>query len=167
MDVRTLLVTQEAREVVQYGRAKHERYRVVGWGDILDAPVRDGDWLYLPVDDEVESTIPEFALARADEIKKHFKVKGMILAYEAPMVLPMPEDEDVKPHLPFKTIAIGAGILGLAGMAVSVFLAVALGLMGLVGMLALVATPFLIDPALIICLDDEAQTWIEVMTWVE
>jgi len=161
----TRIVTSEfASKAIAVGRKHHMRFKVVGFGDVPHEPYYKDEWWFDPLISE--STIPKDALDRLEIIRQAgIRVKGIILAHEAPRILgapgPMKEPKtaqntktndnvgyDVLPTL--KTVVgVLAGVLGAALAVAGIFFIVAIRL----------------DPALIVVLED--GTHLEVMTWYE
>ena len=158
----TKIVSQAVMEVLTLSREKHWHVKVVDGTGMIDSPEYWDGWVCEPVNISEFTTSPE-ALRRVDQIlKKGIPIKGFILAHEAPQMLPAPQ---VKPkplirweEIPWDDIATGmAKALGYGVMAVG---AVAAGAL----VLPLVAIGVMLDPALILVLDDDG-TRVEVASW--
>lgn len=146
-------VSREAREVVNFGREKHWRFHPIQASGKLATPVIIDDWLFIPVDDDT-SIIPGTALARVEAIKSAgFKTQGLILAHEAPKMLPMPKRQP-KPKTEEAPKVNTSLIVEFITGALEVF-----------GYVLLFSAMAIVDPALIVVLED--GTWLEVMTWYE
>jgi len=131
------IISQEAYRAVQIGRRNHWRFRVV-----TESSYKDG-WVY-----ETTQDIPDKAKARLTALQRagvHFT--EAIIAHEAPRVLSAPNDfKNTSQSIPTNKI--------LEDLAT-----------GLVLFFALIFRFMLLDPALIVVLED--GTWLEVMTWYE
>jgi len=142
-------------------RENHWHVKVVDGTGMIDSPEYWDGWVCEPADLS-DCTIPGDALRRVDQIiNKGIPFQGFILAHEAPPMLPAPQ---IKPkplihweEIPWDDIATGmATALGYGVMAVGALAASAL-------VLPLVAVGVILDPALLIVLDD--GTRVEVASW--
>lgn len=175
-------ISNEAKEVLTMAREKHWGVRIIGEGDMLTSHVHEDDWLYIPLEQD-HSIIPKRALDRLRAIKAAgIRTQGAIVAHEAPRLLAPPKQDSKIAGIDKKKIkrALLTGtVLAVAGGGVMVafvtivvsIVAVLFAAMAAVGVLMgfafmLVSVGCLIDPCLIVCLDDEYGTRIELMRWI-
>lgn len=161
------LVNPETRGLLTLGRQKGWDCAVLGRAPLPEAPVRLGDWLIVPAQQD-SSEMPTRALDRVQAIfAAGLRPKGFVMVHEAPPLLSPPEvakpDISEASPLPKPNIESFTGMLkGLAtGLAVLSTLAVsALTFLGTAG---IAVGTILIDPILIAVTEDE--TWIEIDRW--
>lgn len=145
----TQLITYEARRAIQIGYANHWRFRVVGQGEVPAQSFYKDEWVFEPID------APQVAQDRIETLKRFgFGIKGFVIAHEAPRLLtaPAPKKQDFKNNQTKDILPEVEAIFG-------VFLK------GVLFFFSLVFQAALLDPALIVVLED--GTWLEVMTWYE
>lgn len=143
------LISSDARKAVQVGYENHWRFRVVGQGNVPEKSFYKDEWVFVPV------AAPTMAQDRLDTLKRSgIRFKGFVVAHEAPRLLtaPAPKKHDFK-NSQTETILPDASIF---------FGKLLQGLFFFIGLLFQVA---LLDPALIVILED--GSWLEVMTWYE
>jgi hypothetical protein len=153
--MKNIIYSPYATKAVAAGDQHHMGFRVVGCGEVPHESFYQDEWWYQPVDSE--STIPESGLKRLEILKKAgIKIKGAVIAHEAPRLLcaPTPEPE-TKKH-PSTDRGVEFDLLRVLGAVLS-------GLLMVLGIFLVAAIR--IDPALIVVLEDD--TWLEVMTWYE
>ena len=147
--------TTQSKQVLTLGREHHWRFRVVEDEGMITSPKIRNEWLYVPIFNN-ESSINPRAMTRVSAIKEAgFTINGLIIAHEAPKLLcspPKPEPEPIE--IPKSNPQV-----------VATLSVVVLGILEAFGYLMLLAPLVLIDPALIVVLDD--GSWIEVMRWLE
>lgn len=146
--MKTQLITYEARKAVQIGYENHWRFRVVGTGELPKNSYYKDEWVFVPVE------APQIAHDRLETLKRSgIRFKGFVIAHEAPRVLTAPATIPKKPDFKNKDIVpdVGTMVRDLA--------------MGLLFVFSVVFQAVLLDPALIVILED--GTWLEVMTWYE
>lgn len=147
----TKLISYQARKAVQVGYENHWRFRVVGQGEVPKESFYRDEWVFEPVQ------APQMAQDRLQTLKRSgIRFKGFVIAHEAPRLLTAPA------AAPKKT---AEHVLDTKGIVpdMSEFLGnLAQGLLFFIALLFQVA---LLDPALIVVLED--GTWLEVMTWYE
>jgi len=143
----TTLISYEARKAVQVGYDNHWRFRVVGQGDVPERSYYKKEWVYEAVE------APQKGLDRIETLRRSgISIKGFVVAHEAPKLLTAPAPKkDFKNTTPVILPDIGKVVSSLA--------------MGLLWFMALIFQVALLDPALIVVLED--GTWLEVMTWYE
>ncbi len=135
-----IILSKQAQAALQVGFKNHWRFRILGSGDVPASPVyKDSWWLTLAEE------IPDDGERRISAIRRAgIPVKAIVMAHEAPKALtatPEPQKMSVAQNDANDMLA---GIL----WAVALFFQAAL-----------------VDPALIVVLED--GTWLEVMTWLE
>ncbi|MGA7193992.1 MAG: hypothetical protein WBW94_10195 [Anaerolineales bacterium] len=154
----------ETQQLVTLGRRHRWPFQVLGKAPMLQEPVRLGDWLLVPAQED-SSAIPARSLKRIQAIfGAGLRPQGFVLVHEAPKLLKAPAKTKEKPIaqptmstpavLPDSTfdiaIALGSGIAVLASM--------------IFPMLFLVAAAALADPILVAVTED--GYWIEIDRWV-
>ncbi|MBL8049618.1 MAG: hypothetical protein JNM46_00210 [Anaerolineales bacterium] len=145
----TKIISYEARRAIQVGYKNHWRFRVVGQGEVPVQPFYKDEWVFEPVN------VPQVAQDRIETLKRFgFSFKGFVIAHEAPRLLPAPapKKQDFKNN---QTVGILPDVEALLGNL----------LKGLLFFLTFIFQVALLDPALIVVLED--GTWLEVMTWYE
>ena len=148
--------SEQAKLAVEIGRKNRKTFRPLeGRGLLTEAVYNDG-WWYEPAD-QYKGVIPQEALARVELIQRSIPIKGLIVAHEAPPLLPTPKvDRDVKRQ----KAEVEAGLIAIIGVVIGAIAAV-------VGMIVafpiLIVTAILIDPALIVVCED--GTWVEICAW--
>jgi len=144
----TQLITSEARKAIQIGYQNHWRFRVVGRGDVPKNAYYKDEWVFEPINS------PNVAQDRLKALKqKGICFKGFVIAHEAPRLLTMQTPKVPKPDFKNKDI-----LPDLENLVVNV-------MFGLGYFFSLLFQMVLLDPALIVILED--GTWLEVMTWYE
>jgi hypothetical protein len=140
---------------------------VVGNAPIPENPVRVGEWLIVPVEED-SSAIPARALRRVQALyEAGLRPQGFVIVHEAPMQLTAPHDSrtsdpthlpELSPHL---KMALGA-----AGHILAV-VAQTLAMVGMVAIGGLPAALFMgiamLDPMLIAVTED--GDWVEIDRW--
>ena len=150
------IISPEAKRAIDLAYKEHWRFRVIGQGEIPQEPSYKDQWWFQPITEPEKGRDRIAALRRAG-----VPIKGLVIAHEAPRLLSAPKEPDFKTSSSIpasnKTtsdlVNTAAGELA-GGLAV-----------GLVLVLSLVFEAILIDPALIVVLED--GTWLEVLTWYE
>jgi hypothetical protein len=145
----TQLISYDARRAIQVGYENHWRFRVVGQGQMPEEAYYSDEWVYEPAE------TPQMAHDRLDALKRSgIHMKGFVIAHEAPRLLATPTS---KKHI-LKNNQDEA-IVPDAGKILDSFV------QGFLFFVAIVFQAALLDPALIVILED--GTWLEVMTWYE
>lgn len=134
-----------AEKAIEIGRQKHWRFKVVGYGQVPNRPFYRGAWWFEPVK-ELPDGKDRLDALRASGID----FKGFVVAHEVVLVETKPETK-IQTQTP--------DILPVLGDVFKIVGQVTLSL------LLLTAQAVLIDPALIVILED--GTWLEVMTWYD
>ncbi len=145
----TQLISYEARKAVQVGYENHWRFRVVGQGEVPEKSFYRDEWIFEPI------KAPQMAQDRLDTLKRSgIRFKGFVIAHEAPRLLtaPAPKKHDFKNNQTGAIVPDTSEILGNL-------------VQGLLLFIAFIFQAALLDPALIVVLED--GTWLEVMTWYE
>jgi hypothetical protein len=139
----------------------------VGNAPFPERPVRVGEWLIVPVEQDT-SAIPARALRRVQALyEAGLRPQGFVIVHEAPMQLTSPHDgrapdplrlPELPPHLKMA--------LGVAGRTVMV-VAQTLAMVGIVAIGGLPAALFMgiamLDPMLIAVTED--GDWVEIDRW--
>jgi len=145
----TKIISYEARRAIQIGYASHWRFRVVGQGEVPAQSFYKDEWVFEPIN------APQVAQDRIETLKRFgFNFKGFVIAHEAPRLLsaPEPKKQDFKNNQTNDILPDVEAFLGIL-------------LKGFLFFLTLIFQVALLDPALIVILED--GTWLEVMTWYE
>ena len=147
----TQIISQQARQAILAGRRIHQRFKVVGHGDLPEEPFYKDEWWF-----ETIQTMPDKGKACLEELQRaKVHIKGMVIAHEAPRLLTAPKATPKK-----EDFEVPANpILPAVEVVASVFVTILLVVFGLA------FRAVLLDPALIVVLED--GTWLEVMTWYE
>lgn len=169
-----IIKSEQAKLAVEIGRKNRKTFRPLEGRGVLTEPVYREEWWYIPIEQD-KSVIPQEALYRAELLQNAgIKMKGMIVAHEAPLALLAPKEER---EIRRQKAEVLTGLIALAGIAVLVLgwivsipaaAAVAIGApsgMAFSWATAILATSALVDPALIVVLED--GTWVEVCAWDE
>jgi len=171
------LVSPETRRLVNLSRERGWDCAVLGRAPLPEEPVRLGDWLAVPVDQD-SSLVPVRALERVQAIyAAGLRPLGFVLVHEAPGLLPAPEQTGPAswqmPSLPPQlksalTLAAGAlGVLAVGVVAVAGVVVLAVAAIGLAAILAvplfLVAGAAVVDPILVAVTED--GYWVEIVRW--
>ncbi len=144
----TQIVSYQARQAIQIGRMHHWRFRVVGTGEVPTQPFYKEEWVYVPVKK------PEMGQDRLQAlISRGIRIKGFVIAHEAPRLLSAPASK------PKNANTTSVGILPETQTVIDNLVS------GMLLFFSLVFQVVLLDPALIVVLDD--GTWLEVMSWYE
>jgi len=144
------IISPEAKRAIDLAYKEHWRFRVIGQGELPKEPSYKDQWWFQPITEPEKGKDRIAALRRAG-----VPIKGLVIAHEAPRLLSAPKEPDSKintsiPNLGAPSSDLASGLL-----------------MGLVLLGSLVFQALLVDPALIVVLNDDAHTWLEVMTWYE
>jgi hypothetical protein len=170
-------MSPQVRQVQSLSRRRGWNCAVLGQAPLPTRPVRVGDWLMVPVEQD-SSPVPDRALRRVQDVfAAGIRPKGFVVVHEAPKLLSGPSEERSESlrmgALPeqlrskLKTVAAGMGTLGLAlvaipGLAVLAVAALALAAMVMVPVL-LIAGAVIVDPILVAVTED--GYWVEIDRW--
>jgi hypothetical protein len=155
--------SDDVLKVAEVAKRNRWHFRYAPNVGVLEEPIFKDGWWYIPTD-ETESTIPGFALKRLTEVKKSgVTIKEIVVAHEAPPLLAVPQAEKERlerlKRERREKIRRDAETLGKLIMnIVAVF-----GLAIEVAVTAMILPLVLIDPALIIILED--GTAVELVSW--
>jgi hypothetical protein len=145
----TKIISYDARKAVQVGYDNHWRFRVVGQGEVPAESFYRDEWVFEPI------KAPQVAQDRIEKLKQSgIRFKGFVIAHEAPRLLsaPAPKKNDFKNNQTSGILPDAEALFGNL-------------LKGFLFFLTFVFQVALLDPALIVVLED--GTWLEVMTWYE
>ena len=144
------LISPEAKRAIDLAYKEHWRFRVVGQGEVPTTPSYKDQWWFIPTSD------PEHGKDRIEALRRAgVRFKGIVVAHEAPKMLVSPKEPDFKINPSPSIPASNTSASDLAGGLV----------MGLALLISVVFQALLLDPALIVILEDD--TWLEVLTWYE
>ena len=173
----TSVLSSETRQLVTLGREHGWDFFVLGQAPMLAEPVRLGDWLLVPVEQD-SSHVPVRALERVRAIyAAGLRPQGFVLVHEAPPLLPAPDQHQVDAiHFPVlspevkSALKAAAGTLGAVAVAVGALAgmaALAVAALSVAAVLALpvmlVAGVALVDPILVAVTED--GYWVEIDRW--
>jgi hypothetical protein len=154
-----LVKSEQAKLAVEVGRKNRVTFRALEGRGVLTEPVYHDEWWYVPIEQDT-SVIPQEALRRVELLQNAgVPIKGMIVAHEAPLTLMAPK-KDRQTQRDYTVVK--AGLIGLLGAVVAMVVA---ALSVVVAIPLLVVTAVLIDPALIVVVED--GSWVEVCAWDE
>jgi hypothetical protein len=168
----TTLMGLETQRLVKLADLLGWDATVLGQAPLPDAPVRLGEWLIIPAEQDT-SVIPERAFKRVQALyAAGLRPKGFVLVHEAPALLAAPAVAERpagwRSWFPSQKgvagMAVAAGgalaasaVVGaLAVVAISAVVALALPMVALIGVAAL-------DPVLIAVTEEDF--WIEIDRW--
>jgi hypothetical protein len=152
--------SHEAGELVAMGRAHYWPFHILGRAPMLQEPVRLGDWLLIPAQDD-STTLPPRALKRIRAIfAAGIRPEGFVLVHEAPKLLKEPSAPRVEPrtmsptpYSPDATADFATSLAnGIAGLASMIF-----------PVLFFVVAAAIADPILVAVTED--GYWIEIDRW--
>jgi hypothetical protein len=158
------VVSQEIEEVIELGRRHHWRFRIItDFQGVIDKPVfnTQGDWLYMPLNEDDRRIIPNAAYRRHAAIQAAgYGVAQVIIGHElkvAPetLVTPQVTPSKPKPEVDWGNVAQVAGkglLIGMMGIA-------------MVPLAALTGVLMLVDPSYCIVLNDDNGTVVELIRW--
>lgn len=151
-----LIYSQEALKAIKIGCVNHMWFKVVGCGGFPHEPYYKDEWWFVPL--KPGEIIPPEGEIRLELLRgAGVRIKGLVIAHEAPKVLPAPKPGDKEKQ---KTnTATSSTLLPILEVITAVLGAIFM----VFGMILIRA--ILIDPALIVVLED--GTWLEIMTWYE
>lgn len=149
------IISQDLVKTFQVAEDNHYLFRVIGQGDLPEAPIyRDGWWL------GTVTEVPREGIERVEKLKRAgVRIKGFVVAHETPKLLMGAEPVKKYDFKVLKGIVTTLGIFG------GVLLVIPTLLAGIANTAVLLFAMVLIDPALIVVLED--GTWVEVATWLE
>lgn len=164
--MKPMILTETVREAVCIGRKNHWWFRVVGNGEMITQPVYKDGWWLIPT--PLDSTDIAKARKRIDALKSTgIPIQGVVVAHEAPRLLCAPKASDrplVTQSAAQMALAVLKGVLlGTLTLASAVVLITTI--LPVLGSVVLLAGLVLIDPAIIVVLED--GTWLEVLTYYE
>ena len=170
-------MSRQVRELETLSRREGWNHAVLGQAPLPTRPVRLGDWLMVPVEQD-SSPVPARALRRVQSIfEAGIRPEGFVLVHEAPKLLAGPPEKEPESlqmgALPdglrskLKAIGMGLGAVGLALVAIPGLVALAVVALSLAGLViapvALVVGAVVVDPILIAVTED--GYWVEVDRW--
>lgn len=154
-------VSAQAKQTLEVAEKNHWWFRVWGVGEI-EEPVYTGHWWLIPTDD---SSVPSIARKRIDAIKSAgIPVKEILVAHEAPKELCAPQPQPAIKNIP-ATKETDKNMQQHINTALEVMGAILWGVLKATGVLILLGLSAIVDPAVIVVLEDGTQ--IEVVRWYE
>jgi hypothetical protein len=154
----------ETRQVVSLGRAHHWPFQVLGKAPMVEDPVRLGDWLLVPAQDD-STAIPDRAMERIQAIfAAGIRPQGFVLVHEAPRLLKAPvesKDRAQQQYAPSPEPAAssqsGPDMLSMLGTGLSALASMVFP------MLLFVVAAAMADPILVAVTED--GFWVEIDRW--
>ena len=161
--MKTIIVTNQ---VMALARQHHWWFRILGVEKPIVDPIYKNGWWFIPKEQD-KTIIPSKAIRRLEELRKAgVPITQVIVAHEAPKVLPSPNIQPVPIQIPWKKLAKGftvsvSAVANAMVIVVSAMASVFITMLPYLFLLPLV----MIDPALIIQLPD--GTLVEVYSWLD
>jgi hypothetical protein len=168
-------VSPEVRRHLAVGREFGWRFQVLGIAPFPSAPVRVGEWLLVPADQD-NSPIPARAYERVQALyRAGLRPRGFVLVHEAPPILPAhasnnpqsgrlwsSEFEWVRARLSRLLLGVLAAVAILPVLG-ALLMALAVGVAALAAGMLLFGGMALVDPILVAVTEDGC--WIEIDRW--
>ena len=148
-----------AGRLVALGTAHYWPFQVLGRAPMVEEPVRLGDWLLIPAQQD-STALPPRAMSRIRAIfAAGFRPQGFVLVHEAPMLLKAPPAPQPQPRTlaantpsPDSTADFAAALgTGLSALASIIF------------PMMMFAAAAIVDPILVAVTED--SYWIEIDRW--
>ncbi len=157
-------VPPETMHLVSLGRAHRWDFRVLGKAPLPMEPVRLGDWLLVPAQQD-STPIPQRAMARIQAIfAAGIRPTGFVLVHEAPKLLKAPV---VTPERTPGQFAEGNGITSVPQSSSDFLTTLGTGMSALASMIfpmfLFVVAAAMADPILVAVTED--NYWIEIDRW--
>ena len=153
-------LSPETRKLVTLGQRHYWPFQVLGKAPMVQEPVRLGDWLLIPAQDD-SSKIPERAMKRIQAIfAAGIRPQGFVLVHEAPKLLKAPVTPKEQPKAPPVTTSSPHSTTDFASTLATGFAAMASMVFP---MLFFVVAAALADPILVAVTED--GYWIEIDRW--
>lgn len=158
--------SDEARQVVEYGKRRRWDFKVRSAAPMIDRPVHIDEWWFVPIEQDT-SPIPNTALLKVKYLLEecHVVPAGFVVAHEAPKLLGDAQYEK-PPRFEVPEWLVPATKTGLKYVAYAALFVVALPFVMLVAGFAMGG----IDPCLILVTrpdENGRQYWIEIERWYE
>ncbi len=146
-----IVVPTDVRIAMDVARSNHWQFRVWGTGPVPTEPIYTDSWWLLPAG---AAEIPESGQERIAALKRAgIPIKAAVVGHEAPKALLAPKEQ---PGAESGSRQTAQSITSSGGGFI---------LEGLLMLFGLTVQAMLVDPALVVILED--GTWLEVMTWLE
>ena len=170
-------INPETQAFVALGKEKEWEVAVLGRAPMLAEPVRLGDWLLMPVEEDA-SPMPTRAIERVQAIyAAGLRPQGFVVVHEAPLLLTTPEGRHAKawqfPSLSpdaKSALKAAAGTLGVVAVGIGAVTGIAALAVAALSVAAVLAVPVfllagmtLIDPILVVVTED--GYWVEIDRW--
>jgi hypothetical protein len=163
----------EAKSLVSLGSEMGWDIKVIGRAPLPTEPVRIGEWLLVPADQDT-SPLPPRSFERVQQIYKcGLRPAGFVIAHEAPALLApeiKPAEEPIEwavlspEHKRLMKRALGVLVIGTLGIAIlPIVLAAVAAVAGALFLPAAMVAGVAIDPILIAVTED--GYWIEIDRW--
>ena len=152
--------SHEARQLVALGRAHYWPVRVLGRAPMIEQPVRLGDWLLIPAQQD-STRVPWRALNRIQAIfGAGIRPQGFVVVHEVPKLLKAPTATRREPKAPAESTSSSQGTADFAAALATGISALASALLP---MLFFVVAAAVADPILVAVTDD--HVWVEIDRW--
>ncbi len=153
-------LASETRQLISLGHRHNWPFQVLGKAPMLQEPVRLGDWLLVPAQDD-STKVPERAMAKIQAIfAAGIRPQGFVVVHEAPKILRAPVAPKIQPKTTPITISSpqsNSDFASLLGTGFTVLASLFLPMM------YLFITAAMIDPILVAVTEDDY--WIEIDRW--
>jgi hypothetical protein len=138
--------------------------RVVGWGDPPLVPYAQDGWTLEILNSDAECTMPQEVLRRLKILKENgIKIEHILIAHERAKI------EPPRIQIPQKVVhAISNALPTLASIVIGLVTVLATIVSVIVGLfVTIIVAVAMVDPVVIVVLNDEQKTWLEVAKWEE
>ena len=143
----TLVESDMATAVVEFGRSIGCTFTILPYRGVLDCPVGNNEWTYEPYTNQLLHHEAERRLFEVGcQVHRGIRILDIVYGHEVEDPLPEIEWKQVRK---VTTTVLGALVVA-AGIAV----------------VATAAALTELDPCLILVLDDEEHTWVQICTWL-
>jgi hypothetical protein len=160
------ILEPQTQQLMRLAKKEGWMFPVIGQAPMLDQPLRLGDWLLVPAQEDT-TPIPERTMQRIQAIfDAGIRPQGFVLVHEAPMLLKATTVPHRQHNFDLKKLRkIGGAAIGLGLMTGSLIAAVGIVLVGglLILPAGLITALVLVDPILVVVMPD--NTWVEIDRW--
>lgn len=146
-------------QILSIARKNHWWFRILGTSQPITQPVYRDGWWFIPKEQD-KTIIPLNAIERVEELRKAgVPIARVIVAHEAPKVLPSPYVQPKPIQIPWKELGKGFAI------SISALTSALVAVFGALLPFLLFMPMILIDPA--ICIQLPSGLIVEVYSWVD
>lgn len=160
-------------DVVREGKRRHWQFRLIAHHGTIDEPYEDEEFEYSDLETlRGEYTLPGWANKRLKFVRSQFPIKQVIIGHEKDNPLDAAEEavrrrtEETKKAIRRLAVAV-AGILGMVAVAASMLVLLAVGAVILAGAAVVAAPVALLDPMVIVVLDNPEESWVCIARYLE